>query len=236
MLSRRASSSSENSEDERALLQTRVALFWKVMFFIVLVSCALGAAGAIVKPGGELFLTLASTAQAGIFWWLCQRGVRSIRFSRSMEAGGLLLNSVIGALLGALPIRRVRSRSFGRERAGCRAGRRLFVADAAGWNGHATGDSRRADSISARAHHRRHGAVRRSDDFGELLSDTERRRWIRPASVRLERLSWMPGNLTMMWGFAVITSVVISPVIYGLRAEVRQRPPVRAVRARAEAR
>ena len=32
---------------------------------------------------------------------------------------------------------------------------------------------------------------------------------------------WMPANLTIMWGFAVITSVVISRVIYGLRAEVR---------------
>jgi serine/threonine-protein kinase len=32
---------------------------------------------------------------------------------------------------------------------------------------------------------------------------------------------WLPANLTIMWGFAVISSVVISQVIYGLRADVR---------------
>ncbi len=33
---------------------------------------------------------------------------------------------------------------------------------------------------------------------------------------------WLPWSAVMMWGFAVITSTVISWVIYGLRAEVRE--------------
>src|SRR5688572_10305167 len=91
---------SENSEEGRAFLQSRVALFWKILFFIILLSSCLGAIGTVAKPGADLLFTLASTAQAGIFWWLCRRGERSIRFSRGMETGGLLLNSAIGALIG----------------------------------------------------------------------------------------------------------------------------------------
>jgi hypothetical protein len=79
---------SENNEEERAFLQARVALFWKVAFFIGLIGCVLGAVGAVVKPGKDLLFTIASATQAGVFWWLSRRGVRSIRFSRAMESGG----------------------------------------------------------------------------------------------------------------------------------------------------
>ena len=61
---------SESSEEGRALLQTRVALFWKVMFFIGLLSCGLGAAGAVVKPGAEMVVGVAQVVQEGVFWWL----------------------------------------------------------------------------------------------------------------------------------------------------------------------
>src|SRR5688572_6971003 len=100
MPSQRPSPVSEDNEEGRAFLQARVALFWKVIFFIILLSSGLGAIGTVAKPGFDLLLTLASTANAGIFWWLCRRGERSIQFSRRMESGGLLLNSTIGALLG----------------------------------------------------------------------------------------------------------------------------------------
>ena len=33
---------------------------------------------------------------------------------------------------------------------------------------------------------------------------------------------WLPATTAMMWGFAIITCTVISWVIYGLRAEVRE--------------
>ena len=39
------SPASENSEEGRAFLQSRVALFWKVMFFVSLLSSGMGAAG-----------------------------------------------------------------------------------------------------------------------------------------------------------------------------------------------
>src|SRR6476661_249964 len=90
----------DTTEEGRAFLQTRVALFWKVMFFITLLSCGLGAVGAVAEPGVDFLVVLATSAQAGIFWWLCRRGHRSIRFSRAMEGGGLLFNLVAGAFLG----------------------------------------------------------------------------------------------------------------------------------------
>jgi hypothetical protein len=73
MPSQKASPTGENSEEERAFLQNRVGLFWKVIFFIILLSSGLGAIGAVAKPGVHLLLTLGSTANAGIFWWLCRR-------------------------------------------------------------------------------------------------------------------------------------------------------------------
>jgi hypothetical protein len=71
---------SESSEGGRAFLQARVALFWKVMFFIILLSSGLGAIGAIARPGVDFWLVLALTAQAGALWWICARGQRSVRF------------------------------------------------------------------------------------------------------------------------------------------------------------
>ena len=91
---------SDNSEDARALLQNRVALFWKIIFFIILLGSGLGAIGAVKKPGLDLVFTIASTINAGIFWWLSRSGKRSIRFSQWMESSGLILNSTISALMG----------------------------------------------------------------------------------------------------------------------------------------
>ena len=96
---------SENDEESRALLQARVALFWKVIFFVILLSSALGVVGAIAKPGVHLALTFASTANAGFFWLLCRRGERSIRFSRLAESVGLFLNAGINALSGRYLLR-----------------------------------------------------------------------------------------------------------------------------------
>lgn len=97
MASERLSAHSEYSEEERAFLQTRVALFWKSLFIIALIASGLGAIGTIIQPGLDSLLNFASAVQAGVFWWLCQRGVRSIRFLRAMEGGGLLLSSMISA-------------------------------------------------------------------------------------------------------------------------------------------
>jgi len=100
MTTQRPSPVSDNTEEQREFLQSRVALFWKVIFFIVLLSSAFGVIGAVAKPGVHLLLTFASTAHAGIFWWLSQRGERSIAFSQWMESGGLLSNAALNSVLG----------------------------------------------------------------------------------------------------------------------------------------
>ena len=222
MLSRKALSGSENGEEERAFLQARVTLFWKVTFFIVLLACALGAVGAIVRPGADLLLTFASTAQAGAFWWLCRRGVRSIRFSRRMEAGGLLLNSAISALLG-----RYLSAAFARDHqiVGEQA---AVLADAyvslMQLGGMAMLLAIRAALIPARPAR----TILLTTLFGMPMILVNS--FVVPTvsggfALRAQdsgAVPWVPANLSIMWTFAVITSVVISWVIYGLRKEVRQ--------------
>lgn len=96
----RPSPLTDHSEEGRAFLQARVALFWKVIFFIILLGSGLGMVGAVARPGGDLTLTMLSTANAGFFWWLASRGERSIRFFRWLDAGGLMPNSTASALMG----------------------------------------------------------------------------------------------------------------------------------------
>jgi hypothetical protein len=86
MPSQRPSSLSDNSEEGRAFLQSRVALFWRVKFFILLVGSGLGVIGAMVDTGMDVLFSLGETALAAIFWWLCRWGERSIRFSRVVMA------------------------------------------------------------------------------------------------------------------------------------------------------
>ncbi|MDB4938317.1 MAG: serine/threonine kinase [Labilithrix sp.] len=213
---------SENGEEARAFLQTRVALFWKVMFFIILLSSGLGALGAIAKPGVDLVLTLALTAQAGLLWWLCARGRRSIAFSRMIESGGLLMNLVGGAFLG-----RYLLAGFARDHAIATA-EGLLMAD-----GYLSmvAEGGTAMMVAIRA---------------ALIPSVPRRTIILTAVVGIPMivastvlvpaahgrlawraldsgaLPWLPATAAMMWGFAVITSAVISWVIFGLRAQVRE--------------
>jgi len=222
MASQRPASVSEDSEEARALLQTRVALFWKVIFFIILLGSGLGLVGAVRKPGADLLLTLASTASAGIFWWLSRRGTRSIRFSRLMESGGLLLNSAIGALTG-----RYLLEGFAREHA-------LVSADAVTM----------ADGYVSML--QLFGMAMMVAIRAALVPSSPRRTLIITAVFAAPMIlvttvlvpvadgglawraldsgvyPWLPGTADMMWGFAIITCTVISWVIYGLRAEVRE--------------
>jgi len=222
MPSQSASPVSQNSEEGRAFLQARVALFWKVLFFIILLSSALGAIGAIAKPGLDLVLTLALTAEAGGFWWLSGRGERSVRFSRAMESGGLLLNLTGGALLG-----RYLLAGFARDHALATAEGNLMA------DGYLSmlqlGGT--AMMVSIRA---------------ALIPSSPRRTIVVTACIGAPMLllnavlvpspggglawrglasgayPWLPATAAMMWGFVIITCTVISWVIYGLRAEVRQ--------------
>jgi hypothetical protein len=213
---------SENSEEERAFLQARVTLFWKVMFFIVMFGSGLGAAGAVVRPGLDSLLTLVSALQCGVFWWLCRRGVRSIRFSRALESTGLLLNSIISALIG-----RYVFAGFARDHA-VAAGQPAALADAytslMQLGGMAMLLAIRAALIPTRPRR----TILITALFGApmilvnsmLVPSAEAGFALR--SPDSGAYPWLPANLIIMWVFAIITSVVISQVIYGLRAEVRQ--------------
>jgi serine/threonine-protein kinase len=215
------SPSTENSEEGRAFLQKRVALFWKVIFFIILLSTGLGAVGAVAKPGFELLLTLASTANAGVFWLSCRRGQRSVRFSRWAESGGLAGNALIGAFLGRYILA-----GFARDQ-GLATAEAIGIAD-----GYVTmlELAGMAMMVSIRA---------------ALIPSTPRRSVIITTlfgipmllvaalvvpvaggglalrSVDSSIYPWLPVTTSMIWGFTIITCAVITSVIYGLRAEVR---------------
>jgi hypothetical protein len=222
MSSQKPSPVSENGEEGRAFLQARVALFWKVVFFISLLSTGMGALGAIASPGVDFVVVLALSTQAGAFWWLCRRGQRSIRFSRVMEAGGLLLNLTGGGLLG-----RYLLAGFTRDHS-------LITAEGA----------LMADGYVSMLQLGGIGmmlAIRAA-----LVPSTPTRTVLVTAVVgtplllattllvpsahgglawrplQSDAYPWLPATAAMMWGFVILTSTVISWVIYGLRVEVRE--------------
>jgi eukaryotic-like serine/threonine-protein kinase len=222
MSSQRPSPASENSEEGRAFLQTRVALFWKVMFFVSLLSSGMGAVGAIAKPGVDFLIVLALTVQAATFWWLCSRGQRSLRFSRLMEGGGLVLNLTGGAVLGRYLVA-----GFAREHSFV-TGEGLVAADA-------YVSMLQMGGVSLMV------AIRAA-----LVPSVPRRTILVSAAAGVPMIlgaalvvaapdgglawrahdspayPWLPATAAMMWGFVILTSTVISWVIYGLRAEVRE--------------
>ena len=213
---------SERNEDGRAFLQARVALFWKVMFFIILLSSGLGAVGAIAHPGVDFFITLALAAQAGGLWWLCRRGQRSIRFSRLAEAGALLINLTGGALLG-----RYLLAGFARDRALVSA-ESLLMAD--GYlsmlqlGGTAMMVAIRAALIPSSP--RRTIIVTALVGVPMLVASSvlvpAANGWLAWRQLDSGAYPWLPATAAMMWCFVIITCTVISWVIYGLRAEVRE--------------
>jgi hypothetical protein len=222
MASLRTSPVSENSEEGRAFLQVRVALFWKVMFFIILLSSGLGAVGAIARPGVDLVLTLALTAEAGAFWWLCGRGRRSIRFSRAMESGGLLLNLTGGALLGRYLLAGfARDHSLATAEGVSMADGYLSMLQLAGT---ALMVSIRAALIPSSP--RRTIIVTAVIGAPVVIVNAAlvpgARAGLAWRALDSDALPWLPATAAMMWGFVIITCTVISWVIYGLRAEVRQ--------------
>lgn len=222
MASPQPSPVSENTEEGRALLQARVAIFWKVMFFITLLSTGLGALGAVVKPGGlELVVSLAQTAQTGAFWWLCTRGQRSVRFSRAMEIGGLLFNLTAGAMLGRFVVAEfARAHSLGTSEGTLMTDAYITTLHVAGyglWLGVRAAlipsTPRTTILVTALAGVQLVACT--------VLVPTEGGRLALRAAGS-SAYPWLPMTAAMLWGFVVITCAVISWVIYGLRAEVRE--------------
>ena len=213
---------SDDSEEARAFLQARVALFWKVMFFFYLLANVLGALGAIRKPGVDFFITSAVTAAAGACWWLCARGQRSKHFSQLVETGGLLVTLTAGGFLN----RYVLAGFIEEHTLSTREG--VLMADGLVW-------------MLAQA-----GASMKMAIRAALVPSSPRRTGVLTLLLGVPLLGlatalvpsagggltwraldsgafpWLPLATTMMWGFAVFTCTVISWVIYGLRVEVRK--------------
>jgi hypothetical protein len=215
-------SGTENSEEERAFLQKRVALFWKVIFFIVLFGSGLGAIGAIKKPGPDLIFSLATTGILGLLWALSRSGKRSIRFSRAVEAGGVLLFAMSGAVLGRLILP-----GFSRDHSFV-TGHASTMADAfvtmLSLESMAVHIALRAALIPTRP--RRTFILTALFGIPTILATSflvptvdEGLAW---RAANSDAFPWLPPTLTMMWGFAVLGCTVISWVIYGLRAEIRE--------------
>jgi eukaryotic-like serine/threonine-protein kinase len=221
MPSQRLSPVSENSEEERAFLQSRVALFWKVKFFILLIGSGLGVIGTLVHPGVDLLFSLGETALAGILWWLCRWGERSIRFSRAVDGGGMLVSAILGALLGRYLLAAfVRDYSVVSSEGAIIAdgyvammelgGTAMIVAIRAAL---VPSSPRRTIIVTAMV-----GAPLILVSTFLIPSAAGRLAW---RGLDWAAYSWLAANAGVLWGFAVIASTVISWVIYGLRAEVR---------------
>jgi serine/threonine-protein kinase len=212
---------SDDSEEARAFLQDRVALFWKVTFFIILFGSGLGAVGAVAQRGWDFWLTLAVTAQSGAFWWMCRRGQRSVRFSRLMESAGLVFSVIVGAATSRyLLVGVARDRALVDPSAIMMAdafvamlqlfGTGLLVAIRAAL---IPSQPRRTLIISAMV-----GAPP-TLATSLLLPAANGALELRPLDSPI--FPWLPVSCVIMWSFVVITCTLISRIIYGLRVEVR---------------
>ncbi len=220
MLHQRPSPLSDHSEEGRAFLQARVALFWKIIFFIILLGSGLGVVGAVASPGIDLLITLASTANAGILWWLASTGERAIRVSRWIDSGGLLLNSVIGALTGRYLLATfANDHSLATEQAMQMADGHVSMLQLGGM-----GLMMAIRAALVPSSPRCTALVTAAFAVPMILVTT----FVIPGpgsglawrGFDSKALPWLPGSLLIMWGFTIITCAVISWVIYGLRAEV----------------
>jgi len=215
--------STEDSEEGRAFLQTRLALFWKVLFFFNLAGGILGlAGGGMVKQGPDTVITFGSILLTAAFWSVCRRGRRSIRFCRIVDGGGMLVVAVVGSFLTRFILV-----SFVREHAVVTVEGSVF-ADAY---------VVMIDLFPAAMFL----AIRAA-----LIPSSPRRTVVVTGLVGIPKIvlssllvpgvggglawraahsgiyPWLPTTSVMEWTIATITCTVISRVIYGLRAEVRE--------------
>jgi serine/threonine protein kinase len=213
----------ENSEEARAFLQIRLALFWKVLFCFNLAGGVLGlAGGGMVKPGPDTVITFCAIVLSGALWWLSRRGKRSIRFCRIVDGGGPLLVAVVGTFLTRyILVGFVREHSVVTAEGSLMADGYVVMIDL----------FPAAMFLAIRA---------------ALIPSSPRRTIIITALVGVPKIllssalvpavggglawraansgafPWLPTTSIMEWTIATITCTVISRVIYGLRAEVRE--------------
>jgi len=215
--------STDDSEEARAFLQARLALFWKVLFFFNLAGGILGlAGGGMVKPGADTAITFLGIAISGLFWSLCRRGRRSSRFCRSLDGGGMFLIAVVGSFLTRFLLV-----SFVREHAVVTTEGSVF-ADAyvvmidlfpaamflAIRAALIPSSPRRTVAVTGLA------GVPKIVLSSLLVPGAAGGLAWRAAHAGI--YPWLPITSVMEWTIATITCTVISRVIYGLRAEVRE--------------
>jgi hypothetical protein len=214
---------SESSVEARAFLQTRLALFWKVLFCFNLAGGVLGlAGGGMVKPGPDTVITFGSIVLSGALWWLCRRGKRSIRFCRIVDGVGPLLVAIVGTFLTRyILVGFVREHSVVTTEGSVMADGYVVMIDL----------FPAAMFLAIRA---------------ALIPSSPRRTILITAMVGVPKIllssalvpavggglawraansgvfPWLPTTSIMEWTIATITCTVISRVIYGLRAEVRE--------------
>jgi serine/threonine-protein kinase len=219
----RPSPITEDSEQARAFLQTRSALFWKVLFCFNLAGGALGlAGGGMVKPGPDTAITFGAIVLSGAVWGLCRRGKRSIRFCRVVDGGGMLVVAIVGTFLTRyILVGFVREHSVVTTEGSLMADGYVVMIDL----------FPAAMFLAIRA---------------ALIPSSPRRTIIVTAMVGVPKIvlssvlipavggglawrgansgafPWLPTTSIMEWTIATITCTVISRVIYGLRAEVRE--------------
>ncbi|MGE0786412.1 MAG: serine/threonine-protein kinase [Sandaracinaceae bacterium] len=214
---------SGESEASEAFLEARVSLFFKVLAGIGLLSLVLGLYGAITDPGIDSVFVVATTASAAFAWGLTRRGTRrSARFSRVVEATGLLFNNAVAAWMGRyLLVGFLRERSITDAHDVVMADAYVSILLLGGT----------AMLVAVRA-----ALIPSSPRYTALFTAVVGVPLVAvPALVAVgadgamawrsagsSAWPWMPATGALMWGFAVLTSSVISWVIYGLRAEVRE--------------
>jgi len=222
MASTQPSPTTDDSEEARAFLQARLALFWKVLFFFTLAGGVLGLMGPMVKPGPDLAITAGNIVLNGVLWQLCRRGTPTVRFIRTVETAGLLASGVIGVFLTRYLLAGfVRGHALvtaeGTLMADAYIGMidlaplAMFLAIRAAL---VPSQPRRTALITGAVAALKialNAVLVPTADGGLAWRDADQGAW-----------PWLPSTLFMMWSIAVITCTVISWVTYGLRAEVRE--------------
>jgi eukaryotic-like serine/threonine-protein kinase len=223
MARQKPSPTSEESEEARRFLQIRLALFWKVLFWFNLAGGVLGLlGGGMVKPGPDTALTFVGVILSAALWWLCRQGKRSIPFCRLVDIIGLLLIAIVGTFLTRyILVGFVREHSVVTLEGSLMADGYVVMIDL----------FPAAMFLAIRA---------------ALIPSSPRRTILVTGMVGIPKIllssalvpavggglawraansgafPWLPTTSIMEWTIATITCTVISRVIYGLRAEVRE--------------
>ena len=223
MARQKSPASTDDSEEARAFLQTRLALFWKVLFCFTLAGSVLGLVGKpMVEPGPDLLITVGEVVLSGGLWWLCRRGKRSVRFCRFVESFGLLAFAIIGIFLARYLLAGfVREHSVVTEEGGVMSDAYVVMIDL-----FPTAMFLAIRAALVPSSPRRTVGVTAMVGLPKILLGS----LLVPAvggglalrAANSGAIPWLPMTSVMEWTIATITCTVISQVIFGLRAEVRE--------------